>query len=79
MSNYADPQWVDGYKTAVTDLLGEIDRRKANLDGELVADGDRFPRSLELELLAAHCHGTLEGLASGLALVEDIATGRVAS
>ena len=68
MSNYADPQWVDGYKTAVTDLLGE-----------LVADGDRFPRSLELELLAAHCHGTLEGLASGLALVEDIATGRVAS
>ena len=79
MSNYQDPKWVAGYSAALAEVGEKITRRVTELEqAELIANADRFATVHELRMIAAHCEGTLQGLDEGLALVEDIANGRVA-
>lgn len=79
MSNYQDPKWVAGYSAALAEVGEKITRRVTELEqAELIANADRFATVHELRMIAAHCEGTLQGLAEGLALVEGIANGRVA-
>lgn len=80
MNNYQDPKWVAGYSAALAEVGEKITRRVTELEqAELIANADRFATVHELRMLAAHCEGTMQGLAEGLALVEDSANGRVAS
>lgn len=79
MSNYQDQKWAAGYSAALAEVGEKIASRVAELEqAELIANADRFATVHELRMIAAHCEGTLQGLAEGLALVEDIANGRVA-